>query len=78
MPPLGGEFLELKVAKAFGLSPVEWRRQTVDDRALMMAYEIFCETCEAYRMEWHEQKRKDGGKKSVNPYHAMLKGMGIE
>lgn len=73
-------FFELRVAKAWRLSPSQWRRQPVDDRALMMAYEMFQSTRDAYREEWREarQKQKDKpGSTSRNPYHDLLATMGL-
>lgn len=78
MPGLDREFLELKVAKAWGLTPRQWRAEPLDDKALMMSYEMFCETVEAYRAEWQERKRTDKGAKGVNPYQALLAGMGLK
>lgn len=75
---MNGELVGLKVAKAWGMSPYEWRQQSADDRALMTAYEMFGEMCEGYRMEWREQR--EANKKNVrgpNPYDALLNQMGI-
>ncbi len=74
--------LELRTAKAWGLSPRGWRQEPVDDRAMMMAFELFTNTRDAYREEWKEEQReraKSGkAKKGMNPYEAMKKSMGIE
>ena len=48
----------MRAAKAWGLTPREWRAETVDDRALMQAFTLFEATIEARRQEWHEQKRE--------------------
>jgi hypothetical protein len=47
----------LRAAKAWGLTPREWRAESVDDRALMQAFTLFEATIEARRHEWREQKR---------------------
>lgn len=74
--------LELRTAKAWGLAPREWREATVDDRALMMAYELFTNTRDAYREEWKEdyrERQKSGkAKKGMNPYEAMKRRIGLE
>jgi hypothetical protein len=54
----------------------------VDDRALMMAFEMFNGTLESYRQEWKEARRKQdsdrkAGRSGVNPYHNLLAGMGL-
>ena len=72
-------FFELRVAKAWRLNPQQWRAALVDDRALMMSYEMFCDTREAYRQEWREARRenKDKEKRGVNPYQVLKSGMGL-
>jgi len=47
----------LRTAKAWGLTPREWRAESVDDRALMQAFTLFEATIEARRQEWRDQKR---------------------
>jgi len=76
LPGFDQEFLELKTAKAWGLTPRCWREQPADDRALMVAFDLFCNTRDAYREEWKEEKRakKD---KPINPYEAMKQQMGL-
>ena len=50
---------------------------TLDDRAQVLAYELFTNTREAYRQDWKDQKRKEKDK-WVNPYESMKRQMGIE
>ena len=76
MPEFSQEFLEARTAKAWGMNLREWRAETVDDRALMMAFEFFTNTREAFRQEWQEQRRKKD-EKGVNPFDAMKRQMGL-
>jgi len=69
-------FLELRTAKEWRLTPREWRAESEDDRALMMAFEFFTNTREAYRQEWQEQKRNKD-EKGPNPFEAMKRQMGL-
>jgi len=48
----------LRAAKAWGLTPREWRAESVDDRALMQAFTLFEATIEARRQEWRDKKRE--------------------
>jgi len=48
----------LRTAKAWGLTPREWRAESVDDRALMQAFTLFEAVIEARRQEWRDQKRE--------------------
>jgi hypothetical protein len=48
----------LRTAKAWGLTPGEWRAESVDDRALMLAFTLFEATIEARRQEWRDQQRE--------------------
>jgi hypothetical protein len=48
----------LKTAKAWGLTPLQWRQQPADDQALMLAFDLFESTREAYRQEYQENWRK--------------------
>ena len=41
-------FLEARTAKEWGLTPRGWRAEPFDDRALMLAFELFCNTRESY------------------------------
>jgi len=76
LPELNQEFLEAKTAKEWGMTPREWREEPFDDRALMLAYELFCSTREAYQQEWQELKRKKAEKGS-NPFDDMKRQMGL-
>ena len=48
----------MRAAKAWGLTPREWRAESVDDRALMQAFTLFEATIEARRQAWREAKRE--------------------
>ena len=48
----------MRTAKAWGLTPGEWRAESVDDRALMLAFTLFEATIEARRQEWRDQQRE--------------------
>ena len=48
----------MRTAKAWGLTPREWRAESVDDRALMQAFTLFEAMIEARRQEWRDQKRE--------------------
>ncbi len=53
----------MRAAKAWGLTPREWRAESVDDRALMRSFTLFEAMIEAYRQEWRDKKReKEEGK----------------
>ena len=79
MPPFDKEFLELRVAKEWRLTPTQWRATGMDDRALMMAFEMFSDTRELFRQEWHEKNRGKKGKgRDANAYDKMRKDLGIE
>ncbi len=47
----------MRVAKAWGLTPRQWRAESVDDRALMQSCTLVEATIEARRHEWRELKR---------------------
>ena len=74
---MSAEMREMKVCKEWGRDLKWWRSQSVDDRALMMAYEIFTTTCQQYRDEQMEAGRKNKDK-GTNPYHAALGNFGIK
>lgn len=65
--------------KAWGMTPRQWREQSPDDRALMMAFEMFEGVRESYRQEWREENQKDGGKKDNrrNEFEAMKRRMAV-
>jgi len=77
LPEFDQEMLELRTAKAWGLAPGQWRAASLDDRALMMAFELFTQTRDAYRDEWKEDQRKQKDK-GINPYEAMKRQMGCD
>ena len=60
MPGYNDESLALKTAKAWGLCPLEWRQQPLDDQARMMAFELFEGTRDGYAAQWHEDHPKGG------------------
>lgn len=78
MPGFDQELLELRTAKEWHLTPAVWRAQPFDDRALMLAFELFMNTREAYRDEFMEKSRKDReeGRKQ-NPYQTMKAMMNL-
>jgi hypothetical protein len=45
------------------MTPREWREESVDDRALMLAFVLFEGTLEARRSEWREEKEERRSKK---------------
>lgn len=70
----------LRVAKAWGMTPRQWRETDVDDRALMMAYELFEITLESYRNQHaREHYEKKAGQKTsgVNEFSQMKSNLGI-
>ena len=48
----------MRTAKAWGLTPREWRAESVDDRALMQSFTLFEAMIEARRQEWRDKKRE--------------------
>ena len=56
MPEWPAELRQLRTAKAWGLTPREWRQESMDDRALMTAVTLFEATVEGYRQECREKK----------------------
>jgi hypothetical protein len=48
----------LRAAKAWGLTPREWRAESVDDRALMLSFILFEGMIEARRCAWREERRE--------------------
>ena len=48
----------MRAAKAWGLSPRQWREESPDDRALMLAFILFEGTIEARRYAWREERRE--------------------
>jgi hypothetical protein len=81
LPRLEGEFEELQTAKAWGLTPRQWRGQTLDDRALMMALDMAMATREAYRIEFKEKQKRDkdgNGLNSMNDFTRMKRAFGMD
>jgi hypothetical protein len=58
MPVHDAEFRALRCAKSWGLTPRQWREESIDDRALMLALDMFEGTTEAKRTEFREERRK--------------------
>lgn len=58
LPGYDDEFNQLRTAKAWRLTPALWRQQSIDDRALMMAFEMFEGMREAFRAEYRDDKRQ--------------------
>jgi hypothetical protein len=86
VPGYDAEFMALKTAKAWGMTPAEWREADVDDRAMMVAFELFEGTCDSYRdqfsREYHEKKNKDkdsgrGDRSGANEFVSMKRELGI-
>jgi hypothetical protein len=73
--------MQLETAKAFGLTPAQWRAQGADDRARMVAHELMRATREAFVAERiKEQMKKEGdakppGSTGVNAYEAQRAAM---
>jgi hypothetical protein len=59
----------MEAAQAWGLTPREWRCESIDDRARMMAHGMIKATRQAYAME----KGKDGkpANKPANAYEEL-------
>lgn len=67
----------MRVAKRWGLTPRQWRAQSVDDQALMMSFEMFCDTREAYRDDCR-RKNKDKTSGGENEYDKLKRLMKIK
>lgn len=61
MPGYDRELNHLRAAKAWGLTPREWRLESGDDRAWMLMFVLFEGTVEAYRAEGREKRREARG-----------------
>jgi len=68
----------LRTAKAWGLTPREWREQSPDDRALMMGLDLFEGTLEGYRAEWREDRRKAKGGDAKNEFEDLKRRMKLK
>ena len=76
--------MALRVAKAWGMSPKEWRETDLDDRAMMMAFELFESTIEGFRTQHardhFEKQAKNSGnesRSSTNEFSQMKAQLGI-
>jgi len=82
VPGYDAEFLALKVMKAWRLDPERWRALDVDDRAMMMAFELFEGTCDSYRdqfsREYHEKKNAKPERGGANEFTAMKRELGMK
>lgn len=63
-------FNSLAMAKEWGLTPQQWRRESVDDRAQMMAVVMFDRTIEAYR-DWYRKDSKGKGGRDDSSFAKM-------
>ncbi|MGA3265478.1 MAG: hypothetical protein ABSE16_01495 [Verrucomicrobiota bacterium] len=63
----------MRAAKAWGLSPRQWRLESVDDRALMLAFVLFEATLESRRQEYREEvlERKRGKDGAASDFERM-------
>ena len=82
MPGHDAEFLALRTAKSWGLTPAQWRAADVDDRAMMLAFELFEGTCDSYReqfsREYHDRKNAKGGRTTgQNEFSRMKQEIGL-
>ena len=64
----------MSAARAWGLTPAEWRRQSADDRARMIAHEIIAGVREAYYYEQAASDSEPGRSKYVDPLWEQMKG----
>jgi hypothetical protein len=76
--------MALRVAKAWGLTPAQWRETDVDDRAMMVAFEMFESTTERYR-EWYARdyfdkkaNKKNEGGGGINEFSQMKQSLGLK
>lgn len=68
----------MRTAKAWNLTPQEWRQQPVDDQALMTAFELFESTREAYATAWREDNKKEGGNHADREFRAMQREQALK
>ena len=68
----------MKTAKAWGLTPRQWREQPPDDQALMLAFELFEGTVNAYREEYREAYHKKNSGEGDREFKAMQKLKNLE
>lgn len=62
----------------WGLTPRQWRSESPDDRALMLAFVLFESTLEARRFSWREEKREreEQRKSDAGTFTAMKRRLG--
>ena len=68
----------MKTAKAWGLTPKQWREQPVDDQALMLAFDLFEGTREAYRDEYRDAQHKKKSGEGDREFRAMQRIKNLE
>ncbi len=68
--------MALRAAKAWGLTPRQWREQSLDDQALMLAFDMFEGTRDAYREEYREDRRDKKPTHAQNEFEAMRRMLG--
>jgi hypothetical protein len=74
LPAVDEEFVQMSAARAWGLTPAEWRRQSADDRARMIAHEIIAGVREAHYYEQTASEGAPGRSKYVDPLWEQMKG----
>lgn len=67
----------MEAAAEWGLSPSQWRQQSLDDRARMVAHRIIRSIRQAYETPDMPKEGKQGGKGVGGgaPDHPMLRSM---
>lgn len=78
LPPPGDEYFEIETLKACGYTLSEWRRESLVDRAKLMAHELHKNMRESYYAEKMSGKGEEKGKgKAPAPWdmEAMRKQM---
>jgi hypothetical protein len=79
MPAYPAEANLLRVAKAWRMSPSQFRTQSADDQALMVALEMFEGTRDAYREQWRQERQDRGPKKQpLNEFEEMKRRMKLK
>lgn len=67
--------MEMRTAKAWHLTPEQWRLQSGDDRARMLAHEMLEGAREAWVAEElkrrHRNETANGAPRKPNPFEAM-------
>ena len=75
MPGYTEEMLELRTAKSWGLTPRQWRQEPPDDRMLMMAFDTFENTCDAYRDSLRNKETENAAQRE---FRAMQRDKAIK